>query len=117
MKRFKAVRAFLLGVMVGGLTISGVAQAWGQAGHQTVGAIAEVLLQGTTTDAKVHSLLGTEKLRTAALWADCAKGVNDTTLKFTLTTRYPECDPFQHGVKLCMPRRGYWAAATALSVI
>lgn len=72
------------------------AGAWGQEGHQTVGAIADALLVGTPAEKEVRKILGSEKLETAALWADCAKGVsNSAPFKFKLTARYSECDPFQ----------------------
>jgi hypothetical protein len=74
----------------------GLADAWGHEGHRTIGAIADSLLLGTHAEKAVTDILGTEKLETAALWADCAKGVSDTA-PYTVgsTSQYPECDPFQ----------------------
>ena len=71
--------------------------AWGHQGHETIGAIADALLVGTPAEKEVRNLLGAEKLATAALWADCVKGVgNGAPYHYHLNSRYPECDPFQH---------------------
>ena len=89
-----------VGVLITGLML-GVAAGrsaggWGHEGHQTVGAIADALLVGTPAEKEIQKILGSEKLETAALWADCAKGVSSSApYQFTLSTRYPECDPFQ----------------------
>jgi hypothetical protein len=96
--------------------------AWGAPGHQTVGSIADSLLAGTNAAKQVKSILGTEKLKTASLWADCAKGVDDTKappLTYVVNKRYTECKPFEtaSGKKLmvdfvtrnlsaCMPAAG-----------
>jgi hypothetical protein len=69
---------------------------WGAPGHQTVGSIADSLLVGTHAAKAVKKILGTEKLKTAALWADCAKGVTEKPpLKYVVNTRYTECKPFE----------------------
>ena len=71
--------------------------AWGHEGHETIGAIADALLVGTHAEKEVRNLLGTEKLATAALWADCVKGVgNGAPYHYHPNSRYPECDPFQN---------------------
>ena len=78
----------------------GPAQAWGPEGHQMIGAIADALLAGTHAEQAVRNLLGTEKLQTAALWADCVKGVSDTApFHYRLNARFPECDPFQQSAQ------------------
>src|SRR5262245_36216985 len=76
---------------------SAAAFAWGAQGHQTVGSIADSLLVGTNAAKAVKSILGSEKLKTAALWADCAKGVTGKTppLKYVVSSKYPECKPFE----------------------
>src|SRR5580698_3745071 len=51
--------------------------AWSAPGHETVGAIADSLLVGTNAQKQVASILGSERLKTASLWADCAKGVTE----------------------------------------
>lgn len=75
------------------------ALAWGPAGHATVGAIADDLLAGTTTGAKVQALLGGEPLQTAALWADCAKGVVRNkaagAFHYVADPIFSECRPFE----------------------
>ncbi len=78
------------------LSASAATFAWGAPGHQTVGSIADSLLVGTHAAKAVKSILGNEKLKTAALWADCAKGVTERPpLKYVVNTRFPECKPFE----------------------
>jgi len=86
----------LLAVVLLGALDARSAGAWGYEGHQTIGAIADSLLIGTAAEKAVRDILGTEKLETASLWADCVKGVSDTApYTFHLNSRYRECDPFQ----------------------
>jgi hypothetical protein len=95
MNNYRKVWA-LLTVLTLGVTGGRQVAAWGHEGHETVGAIADSLLIGTNAEMEVRKLLGTEKLVTAALWADCVKGVsNSAPYKYHLNSRYPECDPFQ----------------------
>ena len=78
------------------LSASTATFAWGAPGHQTVGSIADSLLVGTHAAKAVKSILGNEKLKTAALWADCAKGVTEKPpLKYVVNARFPECKPFE----------------------
>ncbi|HEV7431723.1 MAG TPA: S1/P1 nuclease [Steroidobacteraceae bacterium] len=85
----------LTAVLLGGLG-GPTAEAWGPEAHQTIGAIADSLLVGSHAEKEVTKILGSEKLQTAALWADCVKGVSDTPpYKYHLNSRYRECDPFQ----------------------
>jgi hypothetical protein len=53
--------------------------AWGDAGHRTIGAMADTLIAGTTAATRVHELLGDETLSTASVWADQLKGSDDQT--------------------------------------
>ena len=78
-------------------TITPLAFGWNSAGHQTVGAIADTLIAGSNAATQVRAILGTEKLATAALWADCAKGVvsDQDGFHFVVSSRFPECAPFQ----------------------
>jgi hypothetical protein len=70
--------------------------AWGAPGHQTVGSIADSLVVGTNAAKAVKSILGSEKLETASLWADCAKGVTEKLpLKYVVNSKYTECKPFE----------------------
>ena len=95
MSKYRQVWA-ALAVMTLGVTVGQPVGAWGHQGHEIIGAIADTLLVGTDAEKKVRSLLGAEKLATAALWADCVKGVgNRPPYKYHLNSRYPECDPFQ----------------------
>ena len=74
------------------------AHAYGPQGHQVVGAIADTLLQGTSAAAQVNTILAGMSLQTAAVWADCVKGVSskdDKTFVYKSNdTLYPECIPF-----------------------
>jgi len=75
--------------------------AWNADGHKTVGAIADKLITGTHAGTEVHSILGTMTLQQAAVWPDCARGVNETTLKYSMKKdtngkpAFPECTPFE----------------------
>ena len=72
--------------------LSATASAWGPDGHHTVGALADRLIAGTHAQAQVKSLLNGLTLEQAAVWADCAKGV-DPSKGYTYTSagKYPEC--------------------------
>jgi hypothetical protein len=88
------------GVAIVGVLVSPPSFAWNAQGHQTVGAIADSLLAGTNAGNEVKNILGSgETLQTAALWADCAKGVVKTKktglFHFVVSPRFPECAPFQ----------------------
>ena len=68
-------------VAVIGLALSSPTFAWSENGHQTVGAIADILLQGTNAETQVKAILGTTggqqlNLQTVAVWADCVRGVH-----------------------------------------
>jgi S1/P1 Nuclease len=71
--------------------LAGPAAAYGPEGHHTVGAIADRLLVGTNAATQVASLLGSLSLENAAVWADCAKGVSETTHKYVVNPQYVEC--------------------------
>lgn len=66
------------------------ANAFGPDGHMAVGAIADELLKGTRAAKEARKILGST-LRTASVWADCAKGVNETTFKYGGFGRFAEC--------------------------
>ena len=73
------------------------ARAWSPQGHQTIGAIADTLLAGTHAARELRGILGDESLGTAALWADCVKGVSERLpQRYIANPRYAECQPF-HG--------------------
>jgi len=72
------------------------AAAWGPDGHRTVGAIADRLVAGTPAQARVGQLLGGLSLEQAALWADCAKGVDPSQgFAYESSGKYPECAVFE----------------------
>jgi hypothetical protein len=73
-----------------------VAQAFGAKGHQMIGAIADRMLNPRAS-AQVNQLLGM-RLRVAATWADCAKGVtrDGDAFRYTREPRFDAaCRPFQ----------------------
>jgi hypothetical protein len=69
--------------------------AWGPDGHHTVATIAADLIAGSNAESRVKALLGELSLVDAAVWADCAKGVNPTTLQYEGAGKYPECKVFE----------------------
>ena len=73
-----------------------VASPWGADGHHTVGALADRLIVGTNAQMQVSSLLGGLTLEQAAVWADCAKGVDpNKNFAYTAAGKYPECAIFE----------------------
>jgi hypothetical protein len=64
--------------------------AFGPDGHMAVGTIADELLKGTRAAKEARKILGSN-LRTASVWADCAKGVNEKTFKYGGVGRFAEC--------------------------
>jgi len=79
------------------LGFANAARAWDAAGHQTVGSLADHLIAGTPAAAQVHVRLEGRDLATAAVWADCAKGVSRQGERFgyVVSAKYPECRPFE----------------------
>ncbi len=77
--------------LLGSFLMAGDVRAWGPDGHHTVGAIADRLLVGTNAATQVKAILGTLNLQNAAVWADCAKGVNPKTFVYQGAGHYPEC--------------------------
>jgi hypothetical protein len=72
------------------------AAAWGPDGHRAVGAIADQLIVGTNAEAHVKDLLGGLTLEPAAVWADCAKGVDPSKdFAYTSAGKFPECAIFE----------------------
>ncbi len=80
--------------------LPGRARAWGPDGHKTVATIADELIAGSNAAAQVKAILGATSLEDAAVWADCAKGVeaSDSTppvFTYTAEGKFPECAPFE----------------------
>src|SRR5262245_34039637 len=69
--------------------------AFGPGGHMAAGTIADNLIAGTKAAKQVRKILGTN-LRTAAVWADCAKGVDTTTFKYGGERKFPECAIYEN---------------------
>lgn len=79
-----------------GLLLAGSqALAWGAAGHMAVGTIADRLIAGTPAATQTRMILGSN-LRTAAVWADCAKGVDTSTFSYQGAGHYPECAIYEN---------------------
>lgn len=90
-------RGYLMAIFALVCTLYGTqAVAWGPNGHHTVGAIADKLLSGTNATKQVRVLLGDIRLQDAAVWADCAKGV-DLSRGYAYTSGgvHPECKIFE----------------------
>jgi hypothetical protein len=87
--RIRTPRAF---VALGLTLFATIAAAWRPDGHHTVGAIADRLISATHAEAQVRTLLGNLSLEQAAVWADCAKGVDPAkNFAYTAAGKYPEC--------------------------
>jgi hypothetical protein len=85
--------------------ISTPASAFGPNGHKTVGTIADSLLAGTKAGKQARNILGSN-LRTASVWADCAKSVNPATFKYENEGQFPECAVYENPA-----RRRPWKAS------
>ena len=87
-----------LGVAIGLALIlrAGSAAAWGPDGHRTVAVIASKLLTGKNAEKEVAAILGSVSLEDAAVWADCAKGVDPSDFKYKGAGKFPECTPFEN---------------------
>ncbi len=84
--------AFVLAAGLG----SGPAGAWGPDGHATSGAIADRLLAGTPSAAKVKALLAGLTLHDAANWADCLRGFGPgPAYDYPDKGKHPACRPFE----------------------
>jgi len=57
-------------------TFTTTAFGFGPKGHQTVGAVADLLIAGTNAETHVREILGGQKLEDASLWGDQVKGDN-----------------------------------------
>ena len=85
-------------IALGCLALLSAARAfgWGADGHHTVGAIADQLIAGTHAAAKVHAILGDLTLQDAAVWADCAKGVDPKKdFAYTAAGAFAACAIFE----------------------
>jgi hypothetical protein len=69
--------------------------AFGPTGHMAVGTIADSLLAGSNAGKQARKILGTN-LRTASVWADCAKGVNTKTFTYEGGGHFPECAVYEN---------------------
>lgn len=87
------VLAAVLGCLV--LLAQHHANAFGPAGHQAVGAIADELLKGKRAGDEARKILGSS-LRTASVWADCAKGVSEDDFEYGARGKRPECTAYEN---------------------
>ena len=69
--------------------------AWGPDGHRTVATLAQKLIAGSNAATQVQTILGNLTLADVAVWADCAKGVNESTFRYEHPGKYPECKIFE----------------------
>lgn len=78
------------------LACAGPAFAWHAPGHQTVGTLAAELLRGTPAERRLTQLLGGMSLAQAAVWADCAKGIDPSRdFAYTARGRFADCAPLE----------------------
>jgi hypothetical protein len=89
-------------VAAAGIVLSSSAHAWSENGHDTVGAIADSLINGTPAQAHVSDILGTNggeplTLSQVAVWADCARSVKPGgTFPYVRTNETPQgCSRFE----------------------
>lgn len=83
-------------VMLFGLITSPPVHAFGPAGHRTVGFIAAKLIAGSRAAQEVKKILGNIGLSDAAVWADCAKGIDDARdYNYLAAGKFPECKIFE----------------------
>src|SRR5690242_16403097 len=70
--------------------------AWGQAGHQTIGAIADQLLAGSRAEKEIRALLRHgETLISVSIWAYCTKGYCQAPLSPDMKT-FTKANPNHH---------------------
>jgi len=82
--------------MMSSAPVPGLVYAWGAAGHQTVGAIADQLLAESHAEQQVRKLLHAgETLENVSIWADCAKGYCHAPLSPEMKT-FTKANPHHH---------------------
>lgn len=70
--------------------------AWGAAGHQTIGAIAAQLIQGSRAEQEVQALIGNLSLADISVWPDCAKAISPAQgYKYINEGKYKDCKIFE----------------------
>jgi hypothetical protein len=95
MRFIRIDRTFLYIILSFLLSVSQVF-AWGSDGHQTVGAIADKLIENKHAGKEVHAILGNMTLQDVAVWADCARGI-DPKQNFEYKPKYHNkaCEIFE----------------------
>ncbi|MEJ8848534.1 S1/P1 nuclease [Variovorax rhizosphaerae] len=73
----------------------GSAFAYGPHGHMAVGTVADAMIAGTPAAKEVRKILGSN-LRTASVWADCAKSVDPRTFKYGGAGRFADCAIYEN---------------------
>lgn len=104
MSRLRKCWCWMLGLALLGAASPWPAWAWGHAGHQLIGSLADEMLAGTPTAKRVAAALGPDvkNLKTAATWPDCVRDV-----VFTLPDSFnyvPAKPPFRSPA--CLPFEG-----------
>ncbi len=91
------MKKLLLGSLLSAaVAMPGLAFAWGADGHQSIGAVADKLLEGTKAGAQVKAILAGQTLEKVSVWGDCVKGIDpQKDFAYTSMGRYPECAPFE----------------------
>jgi hypothetical protein len=75
--------------------------AWDSVGHHVTGMIASELLSGSRAERETQRILGDVSLRDAAVWADCAKGIDPAQdYRYTAYDKYPECKRFESAAEI-----------------
>ena len=79
------------------ISASAPAFAWGPNGHHTIGALADKLIAGSHAASQVATILNGLSLQDAAVWADCAKGIDPTkNFQYQNPGTFPECAIFEN---------------------
>ena len=104
MSRLRKSWCCWLGLGLLGAASPWAAWAWGHAGHQLIGSLADEMLVGTTAAKQVSAVLGpaVQNLKTAAPWPDC---VRDVVFKLPASFIYVPAKPPFHS-PACVPFEG-----------
>jgi len=82
------------------LAVASPSHAWGPDGHHTVGALADKLIAGSHAAVQVAAILNGLSLKDAAVWADCAKGIDPAkNFEYQNAGSFPECAIFENSTE------------------
>jgi hypothetical protein len=95
MRAMNRIRGSWIALALTSALLSNPVLAWGPDQHPTVSAIPDKRLAGSDIAREVAAVLDGLTLQDAAVWADCAKGVDQTQgYKYTSAGQHPECVTF-----------------------